>query len=134
MLARQGKTCNDVTYFEHQVKALTESAFRYRGLKVVVDTTEKAEFAIKGYQIGDARMERIARRLRVSAFLQDDRIVGDIRVRELEGYDVAFIVGRDRDTLVITIGAVEVPNPDNPIEELLQKLGSVAIFRGASGV
>ncbi|MCF6232125.1 MAG: hypothetical protein L3J36_03335 [Rhodobacteraceae bacterium] len=54
--------------------------------------------------------------------------------RELEGYDVAFIVGRDLDTLVITIGAVEVPDPDNPIEALLQKLGPLAIFRGASGV
>lgn len=113
---------------------MDDSAFRYRGLKVVVDTTEKAEFAIKGYQISDARMERIARRLRESAFSSADRIVGDIRVRELEGYEVVFIVGRDRDTLVITIGAVEVPNADNPIEEILQKLGPVAIFRGASGV
>ncbi|MCF6232124.1 MAG: hypothetical protein L3J36_03330 [Rhodobacteraceae bacterium] len=46
-----------------------------------VDTTEKAEFSIKGYQISDARMERIARRLREAAFSPVDRIAGDIRAR-----------------------------------------------------
>ncbi len=113
---------------------MSDSVFRYRGLKVVVDTTEKAEFDIKGYQISDARMERIGARLRESALSRQDRIVGDIRVREMEGYDVVFIVGREGDTLVITIGAVEVSDPDNPIEKILQKLGPVAIFRGATGL
>ncbi len=130
------RSCSSFLKVRINVKGtvLSDSAFRYRGLKVVIDTTEKAEFDIKGYQISDARLERIGRRLRESALFRADRIIGDIRIRRLEGYDVVFIVGRESDTLVITIGAVEVPDPNNPIEVILQKLGYIAIFRGASGL
>ena len=84
---------------------LSESAFRYRGLKVVVDTTEKAEFDIKGFQFSDVEMESIANQLRETAFTQNDRVVGDIRIRQIEIYDVAYIIGREGDTMVVTIRA-----------------------------
>jgi len=113
---------------------VSDSAFRYRGLKVVVDTTEKAEFDIAGYQIPDAAMETIASQLRDVSFSLRDRVIGDARVRAIDGYDVVFIIGREDDTVVITIGAVLMPDPANPTEELLKKLGPIAIFRGASGV
>ena len=101
---------------------------------MVVDTTEKAEFDIKGYQIADATMETIASQLRDVSLSRRDRVVGDARVREIDGYDIVFIIGRQDDTMVITIGAVIFPDPRNPTEELLQKLGSIAIFRGALGL
>jgi hypothetical protein len=113
---------------------LSESAFRYRGLKVVIDTTEKAEFDAKGLRLGDRTMERIGRELLETSFSPRDRVVGDVRVREIEGYDVAFVNGREDSRLVITIGRIERPDPDNPLEEVLKKLGPLAIFRGASGV
>jgi hypothetical protein len=113
---------------------LSESAFRYRGLKVVIDTTEKAEFDAEGLRLGDGTMERIGRELLETSFSPRDRVVGDVRVREIEGYDVAFVNGREDSRLVITIGRIERPDPDNPLEEVLKKLGPLAIFRGASGV
>ena len=117
----------------HNGGTVSDSAFRYRGLKVVVDTTEKAEFDIKGYQIPDATMEAIARQLRDVSFSRRDRVVGDARVREIDNYDIVFIIGREDDTMVITIGAMILPDPVNPTEELLKKLGPIAIFRGALG-
>ncbi|MDF0602943.1 hypothetical protein P1J78_19545 [Psychromarinibacter sp. C21-152] len=99
-----------------------------------MDTTEKAEFEIRGLQIPDSTMERIASRLRDVTFSFEDRVVGAVRVRELEGYEVVFLVGREDQTLVVTIGAVEVPNPDDPVEAVLKRLGPLAILRGASGL
>lgn len=101
---------------------------------MVIDTTEKAEFDIMGYQIPDATMEAIASQLRDVSFSRRDRIVGDVRVRECDGYDIVFIIGREENTMVITIGAVILPDPQSPTEELLQKLGPIAIFRGALGL
>ncbi|MGR3313139.1 hypothetical protein [Roseovarius indicus] len=113
---------------------MSDSVFRYRGLKVVVDTTEKAEFDAKSLRLGDKTMERIGRELAETSFSPRDRVVGDVRVREIEGYDVAFVNGREDSRLVITIGRIERPDPDNPLEEVLKKLGPLAILRGASGV
>lgn len=113
---------------------MTGSAFRVRGIQIVVDTTEQAEFDVAGYQIGDAAMERIARRLKAMPFSSQDRVVGDIRVRLLEGYDVIYIVGRELDKLVVTIGGLRPPDPNDPTENILHRLGMVAMFRGATGV
>lgn len=98
-----------------------------------MDTTEQAEFDVAGYQIGDATMERIAARLKAVPLSSQDRVVGDIRVRLLEGYDVIFIVGRGLDRFVVTIGGVRPPDANDPTEKILQRLGIVAIFRGAWG-
>lgn len=100
----------------------------------MVETTEKAEFDIKGYQIPDATMDRVAARLKESLFSPGDRIVGDLRIRELEGYDVVHFVGRDADGIVITIGHVRTPDPYNPTEQILEKLGMAAMFRGVTGL
>lgn len=113
---------------------MSENPFRYRGLKVVIDTTEKAEFDAAGLRLGDKVMERIGRELLETSFSPRDRVAGDVRVREIQGYDVAFINGREDGTLVITVGRIERPDPANPLEEVLKKLGPLAIFRGASGI
>jgi len=110
------------------------SEFIRRGVKVVAETTEKAEFDIRGYQITDAAMDQIAARLKEVLFSSEDRCVGDLRIRELEGYDVVHFVGRDGDRIVVTIAQLRVPDPDNPTERILEKLGRAAIFRGATGL
>ncbi|SIN97016.1 hypothetical protein [Vannielia litorea] len=110
------------------------SEFTRRGVKVVAETTEKAEFDIRCYHITDAAMDRIAARLKEALFSPDDRVVGDLRIRELEGYDVVHFVGRDGDRIVVTIAQLRVPDPDNPTERILEKLGRAAIFRGATGL
>lgn len=113
---------------------MSETAFRHRGLRVVVDTTEKAEFSIRGYQISDAMMERVARQLRESVFLGTARSFGDLWIREIEGYDFVYLIGREQDKLVFTIGAVEPVDPENPIDAILDKLGPLALLRGATGL
>lgn len=111
-----------------------QSVFRTRGVRVVIDTTETVEFDAKSHQISDARMERIGKQLRDTHFSPRDRTVGIMRVREIEGFDVAFILGREQDALVITIGRIELPDKDEPLEVLLKRLGPYAIFRGAIGL
>ncbi|MEM1130779.1 MAG: hypothetical protein AAGH83_09685 [Pseudomonadota bacterium] len=113
---------------------MSSNVFRHRGLKVAVDTTEMAEFDIRELTLSDALVENIGRRLRDMAFSKQDRVVGDVRVREMFGYDVAFIVGRQNGTVVITIGAVEVPSPTDPMEVVLARLDLVAMFRGVTGL
>ncbi|THF93264.1 MAG: hypothetical protein E8G75_03955 [Sulfitobacter sp. SK025] len=102
-------------------------------MKVVVDTTEVAEFDIKGYQINDADLETIAKELRDNALSESNRTVGDIKVREMKGYDVAFIVGRDDDRIIITIGGLELPDREMPMEKVIKGLGYIATVRGAFG-
>ncbi|MGR3378205.1 hypothetical protein [Salipiger abyssi] len=113
---------------------MPESFFRYRGVRPVLDTTDQAEWDVAGYQISEAMMQRIARRLTSVMFSNEDRVVGPVRVRELEGFDVMFTVHRDGPEVVITIGGLRPPDAKNPTEEILKKLDVVATFRGALGI
>jgi len=109
-------------------------SFRTRGIGVVADTTEAAEFYIRGYQVSDESLAAIVRSITQVMHSEYDRHVGNVIIREIEGYDVVYIAGRDGDQVVMTVGMVIPPDEDDPTETLLKRLGVMAIFRGATGV
>ena len=113
---------------------MEESVFRARGVSVVVDTTSVAEFDIADLRIADDVAERIGRQLYSVPFSIRDRVINGVRVRLIEGYDVIFVVGREPHALVVTIGGLRLPDPENPTERLLQKLETIAMFRGVTGL
>lgn len=113
---------------------MAKSALRHRGVRVEVDTTEIAEWDIASIQIAEDVLERIARNLKTVTHSDRDRVVGDVRVREIEGYDIVFFLGMQDGVMVVTIGKVAIPDPDNATETLLKKLGPLAILRGATGL
>lgn len=55
-------------------------------------------------------------------------------IREIDGFDVVYLVGREQRDLVVTIGRIRPVDPAKPTEEILQNLNLVAIFRGATGL
>ena len=113
---------------------LSEEPFRFRGVRVVVDTVETAEFDIRLYDVPDATVERIGRSLAKAVQLAGDRAIGNFMIREIDGYDVVFIVGREGQDIVATIGRIRPADPQNPTEEVLRNLSIVAIFRSATGI
>ncbi|MCK0094286.1 hypothetical protein MWU60_01780 [Yoonia sp. F2084L] len=110
------------------------TSIRHRGIKVIIDTTEVAELEIAGYQITDADLDLITKNLTQSTFSPRDRVVGPVRIRLLKGYDVMFLVGREGANVVITIGSIRPPDPNEPTEDALKRLGILATLRGASGI
>ena len=113
---------------------MTDSPFRYRGLQVAVDTTETAEFDRELYDITAAAFEAIGTSLARLPHSVDDRLVGDIRIREIDGIDVIFLLSREDATLVATIIGLRPPTPNDPTDAILKRLGTLAILRGASGL
>lgn len=110
------------------------SGFRYRGVEVVVDTTHAAELQIKGYQISRTVVDAIGRSVSDVTFSEYDKVVGDVRIRDVNGYDVAFTVGREGAQVVVTIIAVMPHEPDGSMAAIIETLGVAAILRGASGL
>ena len=108
--------------------------FRFRGVRVLVDTVQAAELDAQLYAIPDTVLAQIARNLKDLPQSVTDRAVGNFLIREIQGYDVVYIVGRDGPDLVITIGRIRLPDPANTTEDLLKSLNLLAIFRGASGL
>ena len=113
---------------------MSEKLFRYRGVSVVVDTTETAEFDIALHGVGPRDLEAIHRSLTTVILSESDRSVGPVRIREIAGLDIAFLTTREADRIVITIGAIQPPSADDPMEEVLNRIGVIAMFRGAAGV
>ncbi|MEM6488813.1 MAG: hypothetical protein AAF677_11200 [Pseudomonadota bacterium] len=109
------------------------SAFRHRGVRVVVDTTAEAEFDRQGYGVPDAVMERIADRLSAVTFSPEDRTVGAVRVRVIEGLDVIFLLTREGSKIVVTIGGVRPHQPGSATERLIRSVGLVGAVRSALG-
>lgn len=101
---------------------------------IVADTTNSAEFDIRGLQISDGALDSAVRNLKETLFSPRDRVVGDARVRELDGFDYVFFIARDQINIVVTVAGVRVPDPSNPTEEILKKVGLTAMFRGATGL
>ncbi len=112
---------------------MATSPFRHRGVRVVVDTVETAEFDMQIYDIAPEIVDTIGRALVSLPQSTEDRAVGNFLIREIAGFDVVFIIGREDTTVVITIGRIRPPDPANPTELLLKSAGIAAIFRGATG-
>lgn len=110
------------------------SEFRFRGIEVVVDTTLPADFQIKGYQLSDVFMDRVARGFKAAPLRAGDKEFGPVMVRCVEGYDFLYVVGRQEGALVVTIGDVWPTEEMPKIEQILQKGALIAMLRGASGL
>lgn len=108
--------------------------FRKRGVKVLVETLEAAEFDIEGYQISEKDVAVVGNSLKTLPISLQDRFAGPVRVRTLKGYDVAFLLTREGHDMVVTIGAVRPFDPQSPLETKLKNLDLVATFRGALGI
>lgn len=113
---------------------MARSPVRHRRVRTVVDAVESADLDMAHYAISEDTLRRIALNLRDHPFSAEDRVVGDIRIREVAGLDVIFIISREESALVITIGGLRPPDPKQPSERILKFLAKLAIFRGASGV
>ncbi|MDU8910586.1 hypothetical protein [Aestuariicoccus sp. MJ-SS9] len=107
---------------------------RNRGVRVFVDTTETAELDIALFRVPPDIVEAIARNLSDLPVSPRDRHAGNVRIRELSGFDVAFVLTRDNASLVVTIAVLRPPDPDDPLEENLKRLGLLDMIRGASGM
>ena len=113
---------------------MAESQIRYRGLQVVVDTTQPAEFDIAELALPEEELEKAVRVLTKVPFSVSNRNVDGVQVREIQGLDYVYTVSRDEDVLVITIGAIRRPDPKNPTDEILKRLSVIDIVRGATGL
>ena len=113
---------------------MSNSPYRSRGIGVVVDTTRLAEEDAQKLGIDERSLARIGNSLRDVPVSPSDREVNGVRIRLMAGLDVVFIVGREPDNIVVTIGGFRTANSNDPTEKLVQRLGIVAIFRGATGV
>ena len=108
--------------------------FRYRGIEVVVDTTQPAELQINGYQVSPSDIEAIERNLSDVMMSDGDQTIGDFRIRVIKGYEVAFVLGREDDLVVVTIAAVVPRQARYRLADVLKGLGKIAIIRGATGL
>lgn len=100
------------------------SQFRKRGLRVVVDTTETAEFDFASAQISAAQQEEIATNLKAVPVSQRDKLFGYVRIREiLPGWQVAFIIAPDGDELVVLVIGLDTVEGMETQLELLMRAG-----------
>ncbi|MCH8465107.1 MAG: hypothetical protein LAT78_00825 [Roseinatronobacter sp.] len=113
---------------------MDDPPFRHRGVQILVDTTATAEFDMQIYDIKPETVKDIALSLRALPQSTKDRSVGNFLIREISGFDVAFIVGRAGRDVIITIGRIRPPDTQEPTELLLKYLNIGAIFRGATGL
>lgn len=113
---------------------MSDSPFRFRGLDIVVDTGLAAELDIELYSIPPQAVLNIGRALKAQPQSSDDRAVGNFLIREISGFDVVFIVGREGAQVVVTIGRIRPPDPAAPTEDILKSLNIVAMFRGVTGL
>jgi len=113
---------------------MSDSGFRHRGIEVVVDTTLPAEFDMAGFQLSENFARNLVHRLRTVTFSATDRCHGIVRIREIDGYDVLFVVGREEKTVVITIGGVLIAESRSTTQELMQRANAIATLRGALGI
>lgn len=110
---------------------MSESQFRNRGLKVVVDTTEQCEFDFVSHQIAPEQQERIAGNLKALPNSPRDRYFGDVRVREvLDGWDVAFVIGHDANDWVILMIGLEAAGEMEKHLDVLIRAGSKTLPQG----
>jgi hypothetical protein len=112
---------------------MAESPFRFRNIQVHVDMTEAAELDVQLYGISEQSLDLMGHALKSLPQSRSDRSVANFLIREIDGFDVVYIVGRDGRDVVITIGRIRPPDPQDPTEAILKGLDLVAIFRGVTG-
>lgn len=72
----------------------------------VVDTTMLAEQDFAHYNLSGDFVEKIARELVQNTLSRFDDVIGDVRVRTIDDFDISFFLGRKEDKVIITIGSV----------------------------
>lgn len=100
-----------------------------------METTDSAELSIQGHQLSPQFLNRVALHLKTEPFSRGDELVkGTIRVRTFDGFEFAYVVSRDWDRLVLTIGSVEPVVPQDHSARAMRLLDLVALFRGVTGL
>ena len=113
---------------------MPDEKFRRRGMPVEVDTTEPAEFQIKGFQLSDDFLSKVIRDFKTIPFRRNDPSYGVARVRSVDGFDFLYVVGLQDGQLTVTIGDLWATEKSPLIEQVLKKADLLAIIRGASGL
>jgi hypothetical protein len=111
---------------------MSSDLFRYRGVSIAVDMAETADMDVLLYGLSEKDLKGIHKSLTELVHSPSDRHIGGFSIREVRGYDVVFIVGREKKTVVVTIGRIVPPDPKNPTEQILKLLNIAATFRGAT--
>jgi len=93
-----------------------------------------AELDIKGFQLSDPFLDRIARQLKLVPFSESDRLAEGLRIRQIDGYDVICVLSRDHSDVIVTIAGIRLPSVTNPTERILRKLNFLAMVRSALGL
>lgn len=88
---------------------VVDGVFRNRGLSVVVDTTDVAEYDFQLHGISDQQISRIGTLLKATPHSMLDRSVGSIRFRDvLNGEkEVAYLLTQDRSEVVVLILGID---------------------------
>ena len=108
--------------------------FRHRGIKVVVDTTDTAEFDIQGYQLTVEFLQAVERNFTSVPFSDNDICEGSLRARTIDDYDFFFIVGRLEGEMVVTIGGIQPHESEAALHKALKIAEKIVVLRGAAGV
>jgi hypothetical protein len=107
------------------------SVFRHRGLRPVIDTTAQAEFDFAGIPVPPAVQDRIGQNLLAMPISPRDVVQGHLRVREVEGFMVLFFLERSATELVITLGGVVTPDPEESTEAFVARILKAAMSEPA---
>ena len=110
------------------------AAFRHRGIRVFVDTTQTAEFDIKGFQLGEEFLNTVSRMFEQVPMSPQDVTYGQLRSRVVGGYVFYFIVARDADAFVVTLFHVQVFKDETTTERMMKLLETLAKARGLLGI
>ncbi len=108
--------------------------FRHRGVEVVIDTTDTAEFDIADLKLEDDLLESFVRSLKSVPFSKDDLTQGALRARTIQMYDLFFIVGREESEMVVTLGGIQHHESETALRTALKVAEKVGMLRGAAGV
>ena len=105
-----------------------------RGIRVEVETIEPAEFDLASHQLGEEFLGRAARNLANVPVSGRDVVEGPVRIRNMDGFDIAFLLHRSDHRLIVTIGRVWPEEKRARMRSLSQQAEMVAMPRGATGI
>ncbi len=108
--------------------------FRHRGVSVVVDTTDVAEFDIADHKISEDFLETVAKNFASVPFSNTDVAEGNLRAHTMGEYDFFFTVGRHKAEMVVTIGGVQIHECETKLQKALKVAEKIGMLRGATGI